>query len=184
MPTAAHAAPPLLAALLLAAPLAAQQPARPAPPRCDTPDHRAFDFWAGRWEVTDSAGTKVLGTNAITIEEGGCVLHERWTGAGGATGQSLNFFDRDAKRWEQLWVDNTGAPLRLAGAPSGGAMVLEGSAPGPGGAPARQRITWTPLPDGRVRQCWETSRDGASWTTAFDGWYRRAGAQSPPSSGR
>jgi hypothetical protein len=30
------------------------------------------------------------------------------------------------------------------------------------------------LPDGRVRQHWETSKDGgATWTTAFDGYYRR-----------
>ena len=35
--------------------------------------------------------------------------------------------------------------------------------------------TWTPNPDGTVRQHWEISSDaGKSWTTAFDGLYRRA----------
>jgi hypothetical protein len=55
-------------------------------------------------------------------------------------------------------------------------MVLEGTAPGETGAvPERQRITWTPGPDG-VRQHWESSADdGATWATAFDGRYRRRG---------
>ena len=35
------------------------------------------------------------------------------------------------------------------------------------------RITWTPLPAGQVRQLWETSSDGKSWTVAFDGLYTR-----------
>ena len=49
-------------------------------------------------------------------------------------------------------------------------MVLEGI-----DADARQRITWTVDGDG-VRQLWETSKDdGSTWSTAFDGRYRRAG---------
>ena len=46
----------------------------------------------------------------------------------------------------------------------------------PNGAPVVQRISWTPEPDGRVRQMWQQSRDGGkTWTVAFDGWYRRKG---------
>jgi len=38
----------------------------------------------------------------------------------------------------------------------------------------RQRITWSREPDGRVRQLWESSKDGGrSWTTVFDGLYVR-----------
>ena len=49
--------------------------------------------------------------------------------------------------------------------------------PGAGGrAGVRHRISWTPNPDGSVRQHWETSTDGAAWTTAFDGRYLRAEA--------
>jgi hypothetical protein len=37
-----------------------------------------------------------------------------------------------------------------------------------------QRITWTPLPDGGLRQLWETSADaGSTWKTVFDGYYSR-----------
>lgn len=38
----------------------------------------------------------------------------------------------------------------------------------------RNRITWQALPDGRVRQLWETSTErGVTWKTAFDGFYRK-----------
>ncbi|MEP6678667.1 MAG: hypothetical protein ABJB78_05170 [Betaproteobacteria bacterium] len=37
-----------------------------------------------------------------------------------------------------------------------------------------QRITWERLADGRVRQLWESSKNGGTtWTVAFDGYYAR-----------
>ena len=40
--------------------------------------------------------------------------------------------------------------------------------------PAHTRMTFTPHPDGSVRQLWESSDDdGRSWQTAFDGRYVR-----------
>jgi hypothetical protein len=48
-------------------------------------------------------------------------------------------------------------------------MVLA-SAPGK----SVNRVTWQPLPDGRVRQHWEASEDGGTtWKTAFDGYYTK-----------
>ena len=92
---------------------------------------------------------------------------------------SLNFYDAAAGRWHQSWTDNQGQPLLLAGSLRGGRMVLESaasdSAARGGAAPAaRQRVTWTPLPGGDVRQLWEVSADGgATWRTVFDGRYTR-----------
>jgi hypothetical protein len=55
-----------------------------------------------------------------------------------------------------------------------GAMRLEGTMHSPRGK-QRSRITWTPLPDGRVRQLWEVSSDGgSSWAVSFDGYYERS----------
>lgn len=157
-------------ALWLPSALAAQQP----PPDCTAPEHRQFDFWVGDWAVTDSTGTTPFGSNVITLEEGGCLLRERWTAAGGGTGQSMNFYDRQRRQWEQLWVAKGGSILRLAGHLEGGRMVLEGDTRTPGGATVRNRITWSPEPDGRVRQLWSTSTDGGkTWKAGFDGWYRR-----------
>jgi hypothetical protein len=56
-------------------------------------------------------------------------------------------------------------------------MVLAASEPDPKkpGATLRQRITWTPLADGAVRQLWVSSGDGgATWTPVFDGKYAKA----------
>ena len=40
--------------------------------------------WEGDWNVTDPTG-KVAGTNLVTREEAGCLIHEHWSGGGGAT---------------------------------------------------------------------------------------------------
>ena len=141
-------------ALLVAGTLAAQQP----PQGCNAPEYRQFDFWEGDWEVTDSAGTVVMGTNTITREESGCALREQWRAQGG-TGQSLNFYERATGRWSQVWVASNGGVLRLQGGLENGAMKMEGEARAPNGLLIRNRIVWTPQPDGRVRQAWSISRD-------------------------
>jgi hypothetical protein len=83
--------------------------------------------------------------------------------------------DSGAKLWRQHWVDNQGGLLRLAGRLESQRMVLSSSEPHPDkpGATQQQRIAWTPLPDGSVRQLWEASDDGAAWRTLFDGRYVR-----------
>jgi hypothetical protein len=172
----------LAAALIAAAPpLARSQGANapaPAPPAaapaaCDSAAHHEFDFWIGQWEVRLPTG-RLAGTNRIEPLLGGCVLQEHWRSAGGGHGTSLNFYDRTTRRWNQVWVDAQGGVLRLTGARSGEAMVLTGVLPDSAGAPVQQRITWTSRADGSVRQLWESSSDGRTWTTAFDGTYKRA----------
>ena len=168
--TGMGAAATTLAFLLLgAATTHAQQPAQ-QPPTCDTPEHRAFDFWIGEWDVTNPRGN-VAGTNRIEPILNGCVLQENWTGAGGSIGHSFNIYDRSSGRWHQTWVDNSGLLLQLSGGLVDGAMVLSSD---PAAGNALQRITWTPNADGSVRQHWESSSDGGgTWTTVFDGLYRR-----------
>ena len=141
---------------------------------CSGADFRAFDFWIGDWDVFDAGGSKV-GENRIRLVNKGCTLAEHWTNAGGGEGRSYNAFDALTKRWYQFWSDDQGATLMLSGGIRDGAMVLEGERPNTtDGRPQRQRITWSPVADGNVRQHWETSDDdGANWQTAFDGQYRR-----------
>ena len=151
-------------------PLHAQNPAQP---RCDTPEHRQFDFWVGDWNVTGPRG-KLVGTNLVTLEEDGCVVHEHWAGSGGSTGQSFNFYDRTDGKWHQIWVDNGGSWLNLAGSYVDEKMVLQGVNAGPAGKPQLQRITFTRDADGSVHQVWDTSDDeGKTWQVAFDGLYRK-----------
>jgi len=142
------------------------------PPRCDPAEYRQFDFWLGTWQVQTPDG-KVAGTNRITREYDGCVIHERYTGAKTYRGESLNSYDPARKVWHQTWVDNQGLLLLLEGGLRDKSMVLEGESIGASGKPSQQRITWTPNADGSVRQHWEASDDSGKWTTVFDGKYTR-----------
>lgn len=156
--------------LPLAGDVAAQADAAP----CATAEYRQFDFWLGDWEVRNPAG-ELVGRNTITSRLDGCALHEHWRGASGSVGESLNAYDRRTGTWHQSWVSAAGMVLRLEGAWRDGSMVLEGQLI-EDGTFQLQRITWTPAGDGSVRQVWEQSADGgATWTTAFDGIYRKAG---------
>lgn len=134
---------------------------------CSDPAYRQFDFWLGEWEVRKPDGT-LAGTNRISKEYGGCVLHERYSTAKGYSGESLNTYDVARKVWHQTWVDNDGLLLLLDGGLVNGRMVLEGQGQG-----VRHRIAWTPNPDGTVRQFWESTDASGQWTVAFDGMYKR-----------
>lgn len=151
----------------------AQQPApppRPTPPRCDSAEHRAFDFWKGRWRV--ESGGQLAGHSEVSLVAGDCVLLEQWTGAAGGRGASLNAYDPSDKRWKQSWVWSWGARLDLAGGLREGKMVMEGDSKAATGATTKNRITWSKEPEGRVRQLWETSSDdGKTWAVSFDGLY-------------
>ena len=127
---------------------------------CDTPDHRAFDFWVGDWRV--EANGRLAGHNSITKSYDGCVLEERWRGAAGLKGTSLNIYDAKTKKWHQTWVDSNGSLLLIEGGIVDAAMQMSN---------ATNRITWSRLDGGRVRQVWEQSKDGKTWTVVFDGVY-------------
>lgn len=163
--------PRLISLLLLATAVSAQQPAAqpPAPPA----ESAQFDFWVGEWEVTGKAG-KVVGHSRIEKMAGGWGLLENWESPG-APGKSLNAWNLAQKCWQQFWVGSGGGILELRGGlDAQGRMVLQGESPSPRGGTQLNRITWTPNPDGTVRQFWETSADaGATWQPSFDGLYRR-----------
>lgn len=139
---------------------------------CEAAAHRQFDFWLGDWQVHTPAG-KLAGTNKIERGYGGCVLHERYVTGGRYRGESLNIYDAARQRWHQTWVDNTGTLLLLEGGLRDGKMVLEGPGIDAEARALRHRISWTPNPDGSVRQHWETSTADGPWKTVFDGLYTR-----------
>lgn len=138
---------------------------------CDTPEHRAFDFWLGDWQVHTPDG-KLAGHNLVERREGSCVVHEQYTSAGSKYwGESLNIYDASRKVWHQTWVDTSGLLLVLEGGIRDGKMVLEGESTGDDGSVSKQRVTWTPNADGSVRQLWESSTRPGKWSTVFDGLY-------------
>lgn len=136
------------------------------------PESHQFDFWIGDWAVTTPDG-KPAGSNKIEPIAQGAGLLENWAGAGGGDGKSLNVYNRANKQWQQFWLGAGGGVLELAGGIVGGNMVLTGEHKVRGQS-TMEKITWTPNPDGSVRQHWEQSTDGGkNWTDAFDGIYRR-----------
>lgn len=163
----------LVPVILLFALFTQSAPAPPSrPAACQGPEFAQFDFWLGEWEVLGPKGNRA-GTNSITRAHGGCVVLERWSGAGGVTGSSFNIYTPATRTWHQIWVDNGGTLLQLEGQFADGRMRLEGAGLTAKG-PMLNRITWTPQPDGSVRQFWEISTDdGKTWQTSFDGSYRR-----------
>jgi hypothetical protein len=161
-------------ALAVAAlPVGALGAAPPAPKPCSSAEFRQFDFWVGRWRVTDPQG-KFAGTNDVTVEYDGCVVQEHWRGAAGDIGSSFNAYRPSTKMWHQTWVDNQGSVILLDGTYSGDVMTLRGPFKTRKGTDAVNRIRWTHIDDDHVRQLWDYSLDGGkSWKVAFDGLYAR-----------
>jgi hypothetical protein len=132
------------------------------PSACQSAMHRAFDFWVGEWVVYNPGGD-VAGRNTIELQLDGCALHESWESSTGGTGHSYTFYDAAADKWHQTWIDSNGGALYVDGEWTGEAMVL---------GDASNRITWTKIANGGVRQHWEVTTDGgATWSTSFDGQY-------------
>ena len=148
---------------------------------CAAPQYRQFDFWLGQWEVIDPTGTTFQGTNIIESELDGCVVEENWTGAGGVSGRSINFYDASADVWSQMWVaagGGLGGVLLLEGGLVGESMVMSGTRVFAdfGGFTVEDTIAWTLLPDRTVRQFWTTTPN----IGIFDGRYHRRPSVTPP----
>ena len=158
--------------LLTAIAVKAQNLSIPCP--CCTPEHRQFDFWLGSWMVYTS--DTLAGTNNITLSQDSCLIIEHWKSARGKfTGTSYNFYDTGSGSWHQTWVDNQGGNLLLKGGFKDGKMVMTSEpAVDANGIPVINRITWTRIAGGHVRQVWEISKNnGNSWVNIFDGLYMK-----------
>lgn len=175
----------LLCALLVAMTSGGPVASDPAPgtpalqqaDRCDQDRVHAFDFWVGEWTVTNPDGDTV-GVNRIRPTRSGCAILEEWEGSEGGMGTSLTAYDPGRDEWFQHWV-GSGAVLKLTGDFEDGSLVLTGlprTVMREGGEiELLDRITWTPLEAGRVRQSWDISRDGGeTWNDGFVGIYHPA----------
>jgi hypothetical protein len=145
---------------------------------CGAAEYRQFDFWLGKWEVTENGAP--AGTNIIRKALDGCAVLESYAVAG-FVGRSLNSYDAATRRWHQHWVDHVGTVLSLFGGIQDGSMVLEGVRPLPSGNHTVDRVTWSELGQGEVKQFWVFSSDfGQTFPNVqFDGLYRRVASLTP-----
>jgi hypothetical protein len=122
-----------------------------------------FNFWVGEWDV--QVAGKVVAHSSIESLQSGCLIVENWLPFAGGAGKSWNYFDSANRKWEQLWITDTGEILRVSGGWKDGAMRE---------ANATHRHSFTPIPPNRVRQFCEESNDGGkTWQVTFDAIYIR-----------
>jgi hypothetical protein len=151
-------------------------PAPAKPPACADAPHRAFDFWVGRWSVTETKTGKPAGQSVIEKLYDGCTIRENWSEPG-YTGGSLNTYDATAGKWRQTWTDSAGTWREFVGGTENGKMVLVWRHPSLKDPTkmARERMIFTPNADGSVRQYSDASRDdGETWVERYDYTYRKA----------
>ena len=167
-----------LAAILsfgLAAPAPAQAPPAAPPPTCETPEHRQFDFWVGRWDVYATGTERLVGRSLIERLYAGCALRENWMPLRGSGGGSLNSWIPADRRWRQAWADSSNDFKLFTGGLEGEAMVLTAETREPDGRPALERMRFTREAGGAVRQLGTVSTDnGATWQPRYDFTYRPA----------
>lgn len=155
-------------------PNAFAQAARPARPDCSDPVYRRFDFWVGQWNVYDTASGQLYATSRIETVMAGCGVRENYDSpqapGGSYQGTSYTGFNRNERRWHQMYLDVNGNVTWYSGDFDGADLVL--TAPGRGGS--IQRMIYRPQPDGSVRQIGTVSTDqGHSWQAGYDYSYRR-----------
>lgn len=146
------------------------------PDVCGSPERHQFDFWIGKWDVTNTVDQKPAGSSVIEQIYGGCVLRENWSEPG-FTGGSLNAYHEIDRKWHQTWTDSTGAWREFVGGMIDSKMILVARHPSAKlpGVIVQERMIFTPNPDGSVRQYSDQTRDGTHWVLRYDYTYRHAG---------
>lgn len=154
-------------------PLAAQSAAPPNPCPADSNRHR-FDFWIGEWDVSTPDG-KPQGHSVVQSISGGCALLENWSDLSGRTGKSINAYNPARKMWQQFWAGEGGAVTEYRDSEwVGDTLVYRGTVYGPKGGAATERLSFSRLPDGSVRQFSQISTDdGRTWKVSYDYIYRK-----------
>ena len=141
---------------------------------CSAPEGSQFDFWIGKWELTWN--DTMTGTNVITKELDGCVIHENFSDPTEKFyGRSYSVFNHTKGVWEQTWVDNQGNYMNFKGGFENGKMTLSRSFVGPKGKTVTQRMVFHNISDDSLDWSWESSLDdGKTWKQNWLIQYKRA----------
>ncbi len=146
-------------------------------PCMGNPKARAFDFWAGEWNVYVTGSQTLGGHSLVQVVSGGCALLENWDATGGAsTGKSLNFIDGATRMWKQCWIGSYpgGQQDFVNGEYKDGAMRFIFNTTDAQGHKLIGRFMFYNQGPDKVRQFNETSADdGKTWTTSYDLTYIR-----------
>ncbi len=163
----------LLSSMIMFSLVELAQAAPPSPVATDPAYHR-LDFWLGDWEVYTVGANQRDGHDRVEKVLNGAAIIEHWSDANGTEGKSWFYYYRPEKRWKQIWVTDGGLVKEKALVeefPDGG-VRFRGEIPLRDGTKILDQTTLTPLPEGKVHQVIELSKDGGkTWITAFDAVY-------------
>jgi hypothetical protein len=161
-----------IAAVAMCAPaFAADAPPKPAPataPSCTSPEHHQMDFWVGDWNAAWQGGH---GTNHVTKEMNGCVIHEHFAAAASAGrpalhGESLSSYQPANLMWRQTWVDDQNGYFHLSGGrEQDGTFVLQTIRMGR--EPHMTRMIFQDIKPDSFTWRWQMSDDGETWKDAW-----------------
>ncbi|MDQ6779675.1 MAG: hypothetical protein M3Z37_00765 [Candidatus Eremiobacteraeota bacterium] len=162
----------ILIAFMLAVVGVANGPAGAASPGCTGDKFRSFDYMIGTWIGRNVRG-EVRGKAEVTAVLAGCSIRMHWTGRT-YEGTNNNTYDTSRSLWQKAWFDNTGGVELSEGHIVQDALVYVGTDYEHGKAVELHRESWIPLPDGRVQEHYEISKDqGHTWQKVFDTYYSR-----------
>jgi hypothetical protein len=103
-----------------------------------------------------------------------CLVVENWNGGKGHSGKNMLAYSVDDKSWHGMFADNEGRVHVFAGKVTSSVADFQGPSVGPNGEAVLNRIKVTRETPDEVEQRWEQSTDnGATWKTVFQGKYSR-----------
>lgn len=136
-----------------------------------SPEAKQLDFWVGEWDAMVNG--RAVGTSVIQRLEDGCLIMENWTGGGGSTGKSMNFYNPVTKKWRQTYMSNGQGIWEMEGEYKDGAMRFEGEVISAAGK-ILTRVIFYNLSADKVRHTEDDSSDnGKTWTNVWDATYVR-----------
>lgn len=141
---------------------------------CSTPEAAQFDFWIGIWHGFYSDTLKPA-LNIISKPIGNCLIEENFSDPNNSfKGKSMSAYNATTKKWQQTWVDNTGAYIALTGEFKDGKMQLFNEVVKPDGKKTLQRMLYFNITDKSFDWSWDASTDnGITWTTNWKIHYKR-----------
>lgn len=143
---------------------------------CSSEEYRQFDFWIGDWEVKNTDDQEV-GTSQVELILNDCVILENWQSANsGYAGKSFNYYNQSTQKWNQKWIDTNASPIEFEGSydKEEESLYYTAITTNREGLEVLNKMTFYKRSVDYVNQVWEqSSDDGKTWTTIFDGHYRR-----------
>ncbi len=152
------------------------QASPPKPP----PESHQFDFWLGEWNADGTSYNlqdpkqtqKTTGTNRITREMNGFVVHEHFKSPG-FNGESWSVYVPAANGWRQTWVDDGGGYIPLRGSFEDGKMTLA-TPPNPASPDNQSRMVFFNIEKNAFDWNWEKTADaGKIWQVQWHIHYTR-----------